>query len=122
MAKSDVKTNRETFAVDYTKSDTDHAVFLGHPAIDNLFTAVTVLGAEVWALRRRQKITEKLLEEKKGAVTVEMIQKYIPTAEENAAWTAERTELVASIFASFTRPADTPYAATIHPTYPVKEN
>jgi hypothetical protein len=112
--------NRETYAVAYTKADTDRAVFFGDAAIDNLFTAVTVLGAEVWALRRRQKITEKLLEEKRGAITVEMIQKYVPTAEENAAWGLERNELVASIFSSFARQADVPYASSLSPTYPEK--
>ncbi len=120
MAKIELPGNRETYAVDFTKADTDRAVFFGDPVIDNLFTAVTVLGAEVWALRRRQKITEKLLEAKQGAITIEMIQKYVPTAEVNAAWALERNELVASIFSSFARPADLPYAATLHPPEPQK--
>ena len=120
MAKIDVQSNRETYAIDYTKSDTDRAVFFGNPVLDNLFTAVTVLGAEVWALRRRAKITEKLLEQHQGAISVAMIQKYVPTPEEENAWAKERNELVGTLLASFTREADVPYGATIHPTYPPK--
>jgi len=120
MANNERSADRETYAVEFTKADTDRAVFFGDPAIDNLFTAVTVLGAEVWALRRRAKITEKLLEEKQGAVTIEMIQKYVPTAEENAAWALERNELVASIFSSFARQADVPYASSLTPNTPEK--
>jgi hypothetical protein len=120
MAKIELASGRETYAVDFTAADTDRAVFFGDAALDNLFTAVTVLGAEVWALRRRAKITEKLLQEKKGAVTIEMIEKYVPTAEENAAWARERSELVSSVFAAFARPADLPYASTLHPSDPTK--
>jgi hypothetical protein len=122
MPKIDLPTDRENYAVEYTKSDTDRGVFFGNAVIDSLFTAVTVLGAEVWALRKRAKITEKLLEEKKGAITVEMIQRYVPTAEENVAWGLERNELVASIFSSFTRQGDIPYASTLSTNDPDKND
>jgi hypothetical protein len=118
MAKITVDSDRKTHTTEFTPADTDRSVFLGNPQVDHLFTAVAVLGSEVWALRRRQRITEKLIQQNKGAVTIDMIEKYVPTPEENAAWGAERNDLVASIFQGFTRQADIPYASTLHPNHP----
>lgn len=114
MAKIEVKTDKKTYTTDYIPADEPRAVFFGNPHIDHLFSAVAALGAEVWALRRRQKITEKLLE-KHGSITSAMIQEYIPTPEDTAAWNAERQELVASVFHSFEQQSDIPYASSLHP-------
>lgn len=114
MAKIEVKTNKPTYTSEFVAADEPRAMFFGNPHIDHLFSAVAALGAEVWALRRRQRITEKLLE-KNGAVTTEMIQNYIPTPEDTAAWNNERQELVANIFHSFEQTTDIPYASSLHP-------
>ena len=114
MAKIEVKTNKPTYTQDFIAADEPRAVFFGNPHIDHLFTAVAALGAEVWTLRRRQLITEKLLE-KNGSITAAMIQAYVPTPEDTAAWNGQRQELIASVFHSFEQQSDIPYASTLHP-------
>lgn len=114
MAKISVKTDKPTYTHEFTEADEPRAMFFGNPHIDHLFSAVAALGAEVWALRRRQRITEKLLEQH-GSISAEMIQKYVPTAEDTAAWNVERQELVANIFHSFEQTTDIPYKSSLHP-------
>ena len=75
---ADSKTKRKSYTADFIKSDTDEAVFLGNPLMDDMMTSIIALGAEVWANRRRTRIIE-LLMEKEGAVTREMIEAYVPT-------------------------------------------
>jgi len=84
---------RKTYTHDFFKSDTDHAVFLGNPLMDDVMTTLVALGAEVWAGRRRVRIIE-LLMEKKGAVTKDMVEAYVPTAEEEAELQAERDAFI----------------------------
>jgi hypothetical protein len=102
---------RPTYTSEFIKSDTDRAVFLGSATADNLVTALTALSAEVWALRRRQKIVERLLH-KHTAITAEMIETYVPTAEETAHWQSERDAFVKLMFDPFARAADIPYASS----------
>jgi hypothetical protein len=120
MAKIDVKSNRKTYTAEFTPADTDRGVFLGHPQIDNLFSAVSALGAEVWALRRRMHIHESLLE-KHGAITRDMIEKYEPTEVETKAWNEERQEVVGNIFETFTRRGDIVYSSSLHPLHDKKD-
>src|SRR5688572_11886560 len=101
MAGIPVQSDRKTHTQDFTPADEEKAVFFGNAQVDNLFTAVAALGAEVWALRRRMKITESLMT-KHGAVTTKMIEDYIPSDEEKLAWGNERNEFVATLFESFT--------------------
>lgn len=96
------KTDRETYASDFIKGDTDSAVFLGNPHIDNLMTVVIALGAEIWSDRQRLRIVEKLME-KKGKVTAEMVEQYLPSEEEKAAWQAEREQMVKRVYAVLSR-------------------
>ena len=67
-----------------------------------MMTAMIALGSEVWANRRRMKIIEALLE-KKGSVTAEMIETYMPTEEEETAWQAERDQFIKATFGALTR-------------------
>jgi hypothetical protein len=101
-AKKEAKKDRPTYAADFIKGDTDSAVFLGNPHIDNLMTIVIALGSEIWADRQRVKIIEKLLATK-GKVTPEMIEQYMPTEEEKAAWQAEREAMVKRVYAVLSR-------------------
>lgn len=87
------KSGRKTYTHDFFKSDTDQAVFLGNPLMDDMMTTLVALGAEVWASRRRVRIIE-LLMEKKGAVTKDMVEAYVPTAEEEAELKAERDAFI----------------------------
>lgn len=119
MAKIEVSSKRKTYTSEFTPADTDRGVFLGHPQIDNLFSAVAALGAEVWALRRRMHVHESLLE-KHGSITREMIQKYEPSEAENKAWVDERNEIVQNIFETFTRRGDVVYSSSLHPMQDTK--
>ncbi|MCB2109138.1 MAG: hypothetical protein KDE14_15615 [Rhodobacteraceae bacterium] len=96
------RTDRPTYAADFIKGDTDSAVFLGNAHIDNLMTVVIALGSEIWADRQRLRIVEKLLSSK-GKVTTEMVEQYVPTEEEKAAWQAEREAMVKRVYAVLAR-------------------
>ncbi|MSO99206.1 MAG: hypothetical protein EXR11_13485 [Rhodospirillaceae bacterium] len=117
MAKSSLKTGRETYAAEFVKADYDRAVFTDNPYIDSLITSLTALSANVWAIQRRMKIVEILLE-KNGAVTRDMIEQYQPTAEEAALWRKERNSFVAEVNDPFKEVGDLPYAASIDVPHP----
>jgi len=93
---------RTKAASDYIKGDTDSAVFLGNPHIDNLMTIVIAMGAEIWADRQRMRIIEHLLSTK-GKVTTEMIEQYVPTEEQKAAWAAERDAMAKRVYSVMAR-------------------
>ena len=82
---------------DFIKHDADNMVLLGNPHIDNLLSIVVALGAEIWTGQQRARITEALLT-KHGKVTTEMIEQYVPTAEEQAKWAGERKAMVDRIY------------------------
>jgi hypothetical protein len=103
---------RKTYATPAKPSDIDRAVFLGNAATDNLFTAVTAMAAELWAVRRRQKIVEALLE-KRGVLTVDAIEHYTPTADETEKWQADRDVFVRMIYEPFKGRGDIPYHSSL---------
>ncbi|MBM4233437.1 MAG: hypothetical protein FJ160_04530 [Gammaproteobacteria bacterium] len=86
------ETNRPTYTVEAIPSDITNAVFLGNPALDNVVSCIIAMSAEMWASKRRMKVLESLLA-KKG-VTQDMIEGYIPTADESAAWEKERDRFI----------------------------
>jgi hypothetical protein len=93
---SEAKYDRPTYTSDFVKSDTENAVFLGNPLLDNMMTAMMSLGAEVWSAHRRMKVLERLLEDK--GITNAMVEAYIPTEEETVSWQAERDAFVERTF------------------------
>lgn len=95
-------TKRETYASDFIKGDTDQAVFLGNPHIDNLMTVVIALGAEIWSDRQRLRIVENLMATK-GKVTSEMVEQYMPSEEEKAGWQKEREAMVKRVYSVLSR-------------------
>ena len=97
MAKSPLRTERETYATEFVKADYDRAVFHGDPMIDSLFTALTALSANVYTIQRRMQIVEILLD-KHDSVTREMVENYMPSANEAALWKERRDAFVADIF------------------------
>jgi hypothetical protein len=99
---ADKPNDRATYAAKFIKGDWDRAVYLDNPHIDNLMTAFMAMGAEMWTMRRRMKVIEKLLGEKR-VIDLSKIEAYVPTAEEQAAWQAERDEFIHNMFAVFTR-------------------
>src|SRR4051812_32711631 len=97
----EVKSNRPTHTVDFVPTqDGRHVSFMGHPAIDNLMHTVIALGAELWAVKRRSKIVEALLAQKKQ-VTPEAIEAYRPTPQEEKAWGEERDAMVKATYGTF---------------------
>ena len=86
------ETKRPTFAADAIPSDIKNGTFLGNPALDNLVTCVIALGTELWATKRRLKVVESVMA--KTGVTTEMVEKYMPTEQENAAWEKDRDRFI----------------------------
>lgn len=103
--KSSSEGGRKSYAADFIKSDTEQAVFLGHPLMDDMMTSLIAMGAEVWANRRRTHIIE-LLMEKEGAVTREMVENYVPTAEEEAQFKKERDAFIKITYGHIARDGD----------------
>ncbi len=76
--------------------------FFDNPAIDNLIAVVLELGAELWVQRERMRVVEALLAQK-GMVTPELIEQYVPSAEEVARSKAERDAFVNRVYGAFAR-------------------
>ncbi|MDX2141993.1 MAG: hypothetical protein SFV19_01445 [Rhodospirillaceae bacterium] len=93
---------KETFAADYFKSDTGKQVWLDNPHIDNLVSVSVALGAEIWALKQRQIISEKLAEQKVFPTTA-AIEGYKPSKQEEEDWDAERQGLAKRVYGWFAR-------------------
>jgi hypothetical protein len=93
----------------FIASDVERAVFLGNPVLDNMMTSLIALGAEVWSNRRRMKVVEALLAEK--GVTAEMIETYMPTAEQDAEWQKDRDRFIDLTYSPLLREGDLPVSA-----------
>jgi hypothetical protein len=108
LAKA-VKTmnGKETFAADYFQSDTAKQVWLDNPHIDNLVSVSLALGAEIWALKQRQIISERLAENKVFP-TAAAIEAYKPTKSEEETWEAERQSLAKRVYSWFARESISP--------------
>jgi hypothetical protein len=98
---------KETFAADFVKSDTDKQVWLGSPHLDNLVTVSIAIGAEIWALKQRQIISEKLAEKNMPATNA-AIEGYKPTKEEEAEWETERRGLAKRMYGVLAREVNVP--------------
>ena len=100
----------KTYTTEYIKGDYENMTFLGNPHIDALVLAVQALGGELWTTRRRLFVVEALME--KGVeVTPASIQGYVPTAEQEAKWKADRDRLVAGVYEPFVRNPTLSYAS-----------
>ncbi len=100
---ADTAKDRPTYTTEYVKGDWDQAYYLDNPHTDNIMTALLGLGAEVWAIRRRNMVLEKFLAQN-GTIDPAAIEAYVPTAEERAAWEKERDDFIDRVFAVLTRP------------------
>lgn len=103
---TEVDSARPTYTSEFIKSDIEQLALLGNPVLDNLVETVIALSSEVWADRRRARVVEKLLAEK--GITEEMIESYRPSAEDEAAWNAERDRFVQATLNPLTRHAHLP--------------
>ena len=113
---SALKTNRAKFAAPFVPADYDRAVFTseaGLPAtVDAIFTSLTAMGANMWAVQRRMWILETLLE-KGTKVTRDAIEQYQPTAQEAAELRKTRNLLVAELYDPFKMMGDIQYGKSI---------
>lgn len=90
MASPDPK--RPTFTAEAIPSDIKNGLFLGNPAVDNLLGCMVAMGAEVWATKRRLHVMQAVMA--KHGITAEMLEKYVPSEAEKAAWDADRDRFV----------------------------
>jgi hypothetical protein len=101
------KKERPDFAVDYVKGDWDKVTYTDSPHIDNLMDCIVGLGAEVWALKRRNMVLEKILEEKMPGVEAQ-VEAYVPSEDLKTAWGKERDDWIGRVFTVLARvPQDT---------------
>lgn len=105
---------------DFVPGDSYNLVMLGHPMLDSLLQMSIALGAELWTVVQRQRITETLLA-KHGKVTPDMIEQYMPTEAELAQWGAERKAMVDRIYSvmAVVNTAANP-AGSVHPNLGVR--
>ncbi len=99
---ADPTKDHPTYTVDYIKGDWDKAVYLDSPHTDNLMACVLGMGAEMWAMRRRMMITEKLLSATK-ALDLAKIETYKPDPAEQIAWEKDRDAYIERLFSVLTR-------------------
>ena len=107
--RMELDTERPLYTSDYIVGDVEKAVFLGNPLLDNMFSSLLAINAETWANRRRTMVLERLLAEK--GVTNEMIEGYVPTPEEEAAWQAERDRFIDMTLGPMLRAGSLPISA-----------
>ena len=100
----ELKTDRTTHAVDFIKTDVDEVRFYNEPMIDNILTSILAISTELWSTKRRAMVLERLLEEK--GVTAEMMEAYMPTDEDVAAWQTERDRFVRMVMGPLAREGD----------------
>ncbi len=110
MATTKLKADRPGYASDFIPSDVERAVFLGNPVLDNIVASMMALGTEVWSMRRRMKVLEAVLEQK--GVTKEMVEQYVPTAEQEAAWQKDRDRFIDLTYSPMLRKGDLPISST----------
>ncbi len=110
MATKKLKSDRPGYTSDFIPSDIEKGVFLGNPMLDNMMASMIALGTEMWSMRRRMKVLEAVLEQK--GVTQEMIEQYVPTAEQEAAWKKDRDRFIDLTYSPMLREGDRPISAT----------
>jgi hypothetical protein len=85
----------------FIPADSDNIALFPQIVIDNMMHVMVALGAELWTVRRRMLILEKVIE--KVGVSAEDIELFSPSAEDQAAWAEERNIYIARTFGAFAR-------------------
>lgn len=98
MSSSDNPATHDPEFVEFPHRD---AIMLGDARLDNLMTALTALGMEVWTMRRRILVTEAVLA--KHGIDPEEIETYAANEEETAEWKAERDQFLKTVYGSLGR-------------------
>lgn len=80
----------------------DPRFYYDNVAIDNLTTVCLELGAAHWVNQERVRMMEKIMTEQ-GKVTTDMIEQYVPSAEEVAERKVARDVFIGRIYGAFGR-------------------
>ncbi|WP_321326135.1 hypothetical protein [uncultured Parasphingorhabdus sp.] len=101
----------ETYTTDFLSYDVEKAAFFDHPAIDALVSSIVAMGSEVWSAQRRIKVLESVLTSQ--GISLEKVNQYQPTAEEEKAWRVQRDQFIKRVYGSLekTGEARTQYGA-----------
>ncbi|MEZ5458281.1 MAG: hypothetical protein R3E65_02780 [Steroidobacteraceae bacterium] len=83
---------RPTYTTPAIPTDVRASQFLGNPALDNVVSCLVAMNAEMWALRRRLHVMQSVMSQK--GITAEMVEQYVPSATEEAAWEKDRDRFV----------------------------
>jgi hypothetical protein len=92
---------REDFTAKFIPSDVEQVSFFDNIVLDNMMTVMIAMGSEVWSMRRRMMVLEKLLESK--GVTGDMVEAFMPSEADAAAWKTERDAFVKRVFSALER-------------------
>jgi hypothetical protein len=89
---------RQTYTVEAIPTDIANGVLLGNSSVDKVVSCMIALGTELWATQRRLKVIEAVMAQK--GITAQMIEQYVPSAEEAAAWERDRDRFVDLTFSA----------------------
>ena len=87
---------------DAIPSHPEEFVFLNNEALDSLVTTVLELSAQLWTVKRRAMVTEKLLESK-GVATSAEIETFVASQEDEAEWKLDRDQFIKQVYGAFAR-------------------
>ncbi|MDX2224614.1 MAG: hypothetical protein SFV21_17815 [Rhodospirillaceae bacterium] len=82
--------------------DGKNPVYFDNPMIDALASVTMELGAALWVQTERLRVIERLLTQN-GAVTTEMIEKYVPSDAERAEAKKARDAFINRVYGAFSR-------------------
>ena len=80
----------------------DPRFYYDNVAIDNLTTVCLELGAALWVNQERVRMMEKIMTEQ-GKMTTDMIEQYVPSAEEVTERKVARDAFIGRIYGAFGR-------------------
>jgi hypothetical protein len=92
---------RKSASDGFIDADSDNIGLFPQQVVDNLMHVTIALGAELWTLRRRMMILERVLET--TGVSSADVERYAPRPEDEAAWAQERNIFISRTFGALTR-------------------
>ncbi len=100
--KTEPKKEQPHIAVDYVKGDWDRTTYTENTHIDNLMDCIVGLGAEVWAIKKRNMVLEQILQEKQPGL-IAQVEAYVPSEQLKQNWAKERDDWIGRIYAVLAR-------------------
>jgi hypothetical protein len=103
------KSDRPTYTSEAIPSDVTAGEFLGNPVLDNVVSCMVAMNAELWATKRRMKVLEAVLA--KSGVTQDKIEKFQPTEQQAAEWTADRDRFIELVMGPLANQGRKPFSS-----------